>query len=98
MNEGGSIEVWALDGMDLPEIGFMKIDVEGFEYDVLKGGERLLADMGPDIYIEIKDGDGKFDRVNGLLESFGYVMTERIYSDYLYRKQIPERCEEGRKA
>ena len=52
--------------------------------------------MGPDIYIEIKDG--KFDMVNGLLKSFGYVMTERIYSDYLYRKQIPERCEEGRKA
>lgn len=80
----GNIPLARLDEMELPEIGFIKIDVEGFEYDVLKGGEMLLRKMAPVLYIEIQDEN--FDRVNGLLNAFGYAMAERIYGDYLYKK------------
>lgn len=35
------------------EIGLIKIDVEGHEYNVLKGGEKIIKKFKPIIYIEI---------------------------------------------
>lgn len=85
MSESGDIMISALDEMDLPHIDFMKIDVEGFEYDVLKGGEQLLKSMNPIFYIEIEDKN--FNKVNALLNSYGYATTQnRHLADYLYKK------------
>ena len=52
-----SVEVPArpLDDMDLPPIGFIKIDVEGHEEEVLKGAERQLKRDRPIYMIEIED-------------------------------------------
>jgi FkbM family methyltransferase len=44
-----------LDEFDLPPIGFIKIDVEGHEEQVLKGGERLLERDRPAYMIEIEE-------------------------------------------
>ena len=87
MSEGGDIEVSTLDNMDLPAIDFVKIDVEGFEYNVLKGGGKLLRSMSPILYIEIADEN--FNKVNTLLSSYGYAMTEKRDDNYLYKKAQP---------
>lgn len=84
MDNGGNVTVISVDEMDFPEIGFVKIDVEGFEYDVLKGAERFLRNMNPVIYIEIKEEN--FNKVNGLMNSYGYAMIENINEDYIYKK------------
>jgi FkbM family methyltransferase len=42
-----------LDHMDLPPIGFIKIDVEGHEPEVLAGAQRLLAQDRPLIFMEV---------------------------------------------
>ncbi len=42
-----------LDGMDLPAIGLMKVDVEGHEPNVLAGARKLLSRDAPLIYTEI---------------------------------------------
>jgi FkbM family methyltransferase len=52
--EGGEIEVVTLDDtMSGVNVDFIKIDVEGMEFDVLKGSERLIKECRPLIYIEV---------------------------------------------
>lgn len=43
-----------LDGMDLPPIGFLKVDVEGFEEQVLDGAALLLARDRPAMVLELE--------------------------------------------
>jgi FkbM family methyltransferase len=65
-NEGNKYEVKmiSLDGFkELSEtdkdVLAMKIDVENFEYFVLKGGEHLIANHKPIIYCELWDNENR---------------------------------------
>jgi FkbM family methyltransferase len=53
----GTVRVDAvrLDEMNLPPIGFIKIDVEGFELEVLKGAAQTLRRDRPNLLIEIEE-------------------------------------------
>lgn len=57
-----------------PRIGFVKIDVEGFENEVLNGSTELIARHQPLLLIEIGHvHNSKFMETLELIESFGYV-------------------------
>lgn len=47
-----NVEIVALDELGLPRLDFLKIDVEGMEIDVLKGGRRTIQTHTPWIWIE----------------------------------------------
>jgi len=67
----------------------MKIDVEGFEYEVLKGARNTIAVKSPQIFVEIHgDANGvpNTDRVKEFLEPFGYEFKELGYPLWCYRK------------
>jgi|KBSSwiStaDraftv2_1062776.scaffolds.fasta_scaffold07180_4 FkbM family methyltransferase len=49
---GESVPLIALDSLDLPACHLLKVDVEGMEVDVLKGGEQLIETHRPIMYIE----------------------------------------------
>ena len=55
---GGEVAVTTLDefveGRDLRRLDFMKIDVEGFEERVLRGGERTLRRLRPIVLLEVQ--------------------------------------------
>ncbi len=57
-----------LDSFPAPDI--LKIDVEGAEIMVLKGGRRLLEEVRPKLYIEV--GEDEADEVTATLRSYGY--------------------------
>ena len=68
-----SVPVQQLDAIpalrELPEITAIKIDVENFEYYVLKGGAALLRKHKPVIYCELWDNDRRrlcFEYLQGL--------------------------------
>lgn len=46
------VEVRTLDSLALPRLDFIKIDTEGMEYQVLKGGEHTLRQHRPKILLE----------------------------------------------
>jgi hypothetical protein len=50
-----SVDVRRLDGLNLRNIGFIKIDVEGFEREVLEGARNTLARERPRLLIEIEE-------------------------------------------
>ena len=63
-----------LDALAAADIGFIKIDVEGHELDVLKGGKRVLAKSRPVLVIEAQEKlvKNSVRNVAAFLRQFGY--------------------------
>lgn len=69
------VAVQRLDDVALPEIGFVKIDVEGHELAVLRGAAALLETQRPNLMIEIEErshSEGHFDSIIDFLAGLGY--------------------------
>jgi len=56
------------------EVGFIKIDVEGYEENVLQGALNIIKKFHPNILVEIEErhNKGAFNRVQFLLQAEGY--------------------------
>lgn len=79
------------DYSELVDIDFIKIDCEGFEVFVLKGGEELLKRENPTICVEQKPGFGEKYGIGDTtaltyLESLGYRKLGGLAGDYFMRK------------
>ncbi len=83
-DEDGDIKMEAVDNLNIEnKIDFIKIDVEGFEYNALKGAGQLLRRDKPTLFIEIFPDN--YEKVNGLFKEFGYFMKKDIgMANYLY--------------
>ncbi len=81
----GQIPLKRLDDLNLPKCDLLKIDVEGFEYDVLLGARETLKKFHPHIFVELwdkevceRDGlDYTFDKVKQYLEELGYKIERK---------------------
>ncbi|HVW46530.1 MAG TPA: FkbM family methyltransferase [Solirubrobacterales bacterium] len=70
---GEEIGLTRLDDLDLDAVGLLKIDTEGYESEVLKGGTRMLAESRPTLFIELGGHylEGTLEAVE-LLTELGY--------------------------
>lgn len=68
------VDVCRLDDFKFPPVSFIKIDVEGHELDVLKGGKNLILRDKPTLLIEIEERhcQGNIKAVPIWLKSLGY--------------------------
>lgn len=78
----GTVDVVAVDELEIGQIDFVKIDVEGFEYNVIKGMKNLLNQWRPIVYVEIFEEN--YDNVSKLLEECGYEMQKEVCGNYIY--------------
>jgi FkbM family methyltransferase len=74
--------------LDLDRVDFIKIDVEGYEMEVLKGGIDTLRDFRPKLFIEIDDANlsdqsSSAREVVGFLIDLGYRCTNTVTSELL---------------
>jgi FkbM family methyltransferase len=53
--ESVPVEVKRLDDLDLGDVGFIKLDVEGYEREVIAGGTALLRRCRPVLLVEIEE-------------------------------------------
>jgi len=84
-----TIETRTLDSIDLRNIGFIKIDVEGHEMSVLRGGEHCIVRDRPVLLIEIekKHSLGALRNVTEWLQKRNYYCDDLKLSpqNYLFR-------------
>ena len=91
ISESGNkeIEIKRLDSFNLPQIDYIKIDAEGFEIEVIKGGVELIEKYKPFIHVEIK---GKVlvkqgltnEDVDNYLTSINYKRLLSVSSEHVY--------------
>ena len=64
----------SVDSLDLERVDLIKLDVEGHELAVLRGGRAMLARDLPILLVELEErfGAGSIARVHAFMESFGY--------------------------
>lgn len=87
ISENGKIKVVSLDDFLINEehFEFVKIDVEGFEEHVLRGGEKTFLKNKPFIFIEIHKNN--YSRISNLLMSFNAKLIKK-FDDYNYLFKI----------
>ncbi|WP_040390337.1 FkbM family methyltransferase [Catelliglobosispora koreensis] len=69
----------SIDSLDLHDVRFIKVDVEGHELAVLLGGKNTIARDHPVLLLELEERMKPVSEVVGLLESWGY--TGHVYHD-----------------
>lgn len=80
--QGIPVKCRTLDSLtDLPPPDFIKIDVEGHELSVLKGGINLLINRRPLVYFEAQETTD-LPQIYSLLKELDYVMTWIIVRNY----------------
>lgn len=85
----GTIQVPAitLDSLNLSEVDYVKIDIQGYELEALKGAEQTLKTWMPVICLECKGGNVDPQGSLAYLSSLGYNMGATYKNDaFLKRK------------
>lgn len=82
------VEVRRLDSFpNLDDVGFIKIDVEGFERQVVEGGKELILRAKPIMVVEQKKNESAYgqeeDAARKLLESWGMKPIREISGDWI---------------
>tara|TARA_A100001011_G_scaffold329948_1_gene355539 strand:+ start:1133 stop:1750 length:618 start_codon:yes stop_codon:yes gene_type:complete len=76
-----TVKTRTLDSYDLPEIDFIKIDVEGWEEQVLEGAMHTILKYKPIMYIEIWNKNYK--HINNILFQMGYETSKVSKINYI---------------
>ncbi len=71
INPSYTVPVVELSKEDLVEVDLIKIDVQGWEYEVIEGGVDLIKSQNPWVIFEINED---VDKCCALMESLGYEM------------------------
>lgn len=68
-NDGFKVYCMTLDGLDIPDVSLMHIDVEGFEYEVLLGAENTIRKHKPTLVLEMAENT---DKIYKFLDKLSY--------------------------
>lgn len=79
-----SVDVRTLDSFGFTDVGFMKIDVEGFEEKVLRGGFNTIMHCRPIMYIEDDRVEKSASLRKYITEELHYTIEE--HKPLLYRE------------
>ena len=83
----GKIKMQTLDGLNLPKFDYVKLDCEGYEFNIVRGGENCLKEYRPVIVVEQKFHKDTGITDNGetvaLLQSWGARIVEQVRNDII---------------
>lgn len=82
IKEGYNIAKNDIEKEDILGPGFIKIDVEGTELDVLRGGQKILSKFRPHVLIESHDymKEGRKEEIFDVFEKWDYDKPEFVTS------------------
>lgn len=86
---GNDVEIVRLDDLELDDVDFIKLDLEGGELHALRGAEATLRRCKPVVCVEEKHFGGRFGVQPGaalaFLRSLGATEAEVIRNDHVWR-------------
>lgn len=88
----GSIPVPAinLDAFNLPALDFLKLDIEGAEWDAIRGGLNTITRFRPAMLIELHSKEAQH-KIEQCLEALGYKWQYHHYPFYKRGDELYER-------
>ena len=96
------VETRTLDSYSFDSVSFIKVDVEGHEFAVLKGAENILKNNFSSIVVEIKEihKPNEYQLVSNFLNSLGYCgyfyCEKKLYDISLHHKVIKQSKQDSR--
>jgi FkbM family methyltransferase len=102
IGEGGDrARMITLDSLNLENVSFIKIDVENYEYEMLKGAENTIRKYHPymiveimgNTYLPVSNRTESVDKTVKLIEAMGYDVKfiEGSWSDWLATPKVKDR-------
>jgi len=86
----GNIPMVTIDGLGLSDVDMIKIDVEGYEMEVLKGAEKTLENIKY-LMIELNNNTKKYGSSNVEIEKYlrkkGFRVKVKIWPDVVWSKK-----------
>jgi FkbM family methyltransferase len=83
----GKIQMQTLDNLNLPKFDYVKLDCEGYEFNIVRGGENCLKEYRPVIVVEQKFHKDTGITDNGetvaLLQSWGARIVKQVRNDVI---------------
>jgi FkbM family methyltransferase len=87
IDEANLVELKKLDDYEYNNVDFIKIDVEGFENQVVMGAKETLIRNKPIIIVEQKGFSNQFNETQfqaiDTLKSYGAKVIDRVVGDYI---------------
>ncbi len=74
-----------LDDFHIDNIGFIKIDVEGFEVETLRGARETIKQNMPNMFVEIEQ---KHHKIMDISDIFKYILGLGYHGYFIYNKQL----------
>ena len=85
----GNIPMVTIDSLGLADVDMIKIDVEGYEMEVLKGAEKTLENIQY-LMIELNNNTKKYGSSNAEVEKYlqkkGFKVKVKIWPDVVWSK------------
>lgn len=89
-DDGAAVAMTTVDGLNLADVDFLQLDIEGYEYFALLGALDTIARSHPVIQVELRGFTDHFGHTDGdvreLLHTLGYRQVATAPgSDFIFR-------------
>ena len=87
VTSGGDISAIPIDELKLQNVGFIKLDVEGFEFKALRGATSTIKELKPVVFMEVKPKEEESATpyaAHEYLLSLGYDVQHKLGINWVY--------------
>ena len=84
--KNGDTEIRTLDSFNFEQVDYIKVDVEGFEYNFLKGAVDTLNRCRPFVHLEMKSKNmrNSKEEFTRFMKNIGYSQVLKVGAEVLY--------------